>query len=74
MVVTLWALWHARWKIIHEYINQSQVATHQFVEVFLQNLGECDDKKAKPTLARTAIVDSVRRRRENARSMLMGQL
>jgi hypothetical protein len=39
MAVMLWALWHAQWKLIHEYINQSSVATHQFVEVFLQDCG-----------------------------------
>jgi hypothetical protein len=36
MVVTLWALWHARRKLIHEEIHQSPMATHQFVESFLQ--------------------------------------
>ena len=32
MVVTMWAIWHARRKVIHEEIFQSPMATNQFVE------------------------------------------
>jgi hypothetical protein len=36
--VTLWALWHARWKAIHEGIYQSPLLTNYFVERFLSNM------------------------------------
>ena len=36
--VTLWAIWYARWKVIHENIFQSPLSTHTFVENFLRDL------------------------------------
>jgi ribonuclease HI len=38
MVVTAWAIWHARWKAIHEDLFQSPLSTHHFVESFLRDL------------------------------------
>jgi hypothetical protein len=34
----LWALWHARLKIIHEGLLQSPLSTHHFIEQFLADL------------------------------------
>jgi hypothetical protein len=39
-LVTLWALWHARRKIIHEGQLQSLLSTHHFVEHFISELGQ----------------------------------
>src|SRR4051794_32584410 len=39
MVVTLWAIWHARRKVIHEDIFQSPLTRHRFVDSFLSDLG-----------------------------------
>jgi hypothetical protein len=36
--VTMWALWHARRKAIHEGIFQSPLSTHLFTERFLSDL------------------------------------
>jgi ribonuclease HI len=47
MVVTLWALWHARRKVIHESIYQSPLSTHSFIEAFIKDLGESETKKEK---------------------------
>jgi hypothetical protein len=38
VVVTLWALWHARQKIIHEGIYQPPPLTNMFVERFMSCL------------------------------------
>jgi hypothetical protein len=38
VVVTLWALWHARRKVIHEGVYQSPLSTHHFVERFIAGL------------------------------------
>ena len=38
VVVTLWALWLARRKIIHEGQFQSQLSTHLFVVTFIADL------------------------------------
>ena len=38
MVVTLWALWTARRKAIHESIFQSPISTHRFVESFIPEM------------------------------------
>jgi hypothetical protein len=40
VLVTLWALWHARRKIIHEGQFQSPLSTHHFVERFISELGK----------------------------------
>ena len=36
--VTLWAIWFARRKVIHENIFQSPLSTHCFIESFLRDL------------------------------------
>jgi hypothetical protein len=33
MVVTMWAIWYARRKAIHENIFQSPLSTHNFVNI-----------------------------------------
>jgi hypothetical protein len=38
VVVTLWALWHARRKVIHEGVYQSPLSTYHFVERFIAEL------------------------------------
>lgn len=38
LAVTLWALWWARRKAIHEQIYQSPSATHQFISRFIADL------------------------------------
>jgi hypothetical protein len=40
MLVTLWAIWHAKRKAVHEEIFQSPMATIAFVNKFLGDLGE----------------------------------
>jgi hypothetical protein len=36
--VTLWAIWHARRKAIHEQIYQNPLSVHHFVENFIVDL------------------------------------
>ena len=48
MVITMWALWHARRKVIHEEIFQSPMATHNFVDSFLRDMGMCKTVKVAP--------------------------
>ena len=38
VVVTLWAIWHARRKSIHEDIHQSPMTTHLFINQFIKEL------------------------------------
>jgi hypothetical protein len=38
MLVTLWAIWHAKRKAIHEEVYQSPMATVAFVDRFLTDL------------------------------------
>jgi len=38
VVVTLWAVWYAKRKVIHENLYQSPLSTHCFVERFLADL------------------------------------
>jgi hypothetical protein len=45
VMVTLWVLWHARRKIIHEGQYQSPLSTHCFIERFIGELGQL-----KPTV------------------------
>lgn len=40
IVVTLWAIWAARRKSIHEGIFQSPQATYQYIERFISDLGD----------------------------------
>jgi hypothetical protein len=47
MVITLWALWHARRKMIHEDLLQSPLSTHHFIESFIQDLYVSVQKKGR---------------------------
>jgi hypothetical protein len=40
MLVTMWAIWHAKRKAVHEEVYQSPIATVTFVSRFLEDLGE----------------------------------
>ena len=42
--VTLWAIWIACRKLIHEGINQSPLSTHLFISQFISELGEIQNK------------------------------
>jgi hypothetical protein len=44
-LVTLWAIWYARRKAIHEDISQSPLSTHHFVENFIRELKIVETKK-----------------------------
>ena len=44
-MVTMWAIWFARRKLIHEDIFQSPLSTNCFVENFLKDLGVTTEKK-----------------------------
>ena len=54
MVVTMWAIWYAKRKIIHENNYQSPLSTHCFVERFLADLAESKpvQKEWKPAQAK----------------------
>jgi ribonuclease HI len=52
VLVTLWAIWHARRKAIHEQIFQSPLSVHMFVESFVSDLKRCEDlRKKQPATA-----------------------
>jgi hypothetical protein len=56
-LVTLWAVWSARRKAIHEEVFQSSLFTHSFVESFLRDL-ECASAskvKAQPATQRMQV-------------------
>lgn len=36
--VTLWTIWHARRKLIHEEIKQGPLSTHNFIQSFMKEL------------------------------------
>ena len=38
VVVTLWAIWHAKRKAIYEKVFQSPLSTHSFVERYMADL------------------------------------
>ncbi|XBI91523.1 hypothetical protein VPH35_028823 [Triticum aestivum] len=38
MIVTLWAIWSARWKLIHEGIYQTPYATHYFITSYISDV------------------------------------
>ena len=40
VAITLWAIWFARWKAIHEDVYQSPLSTHNFVGRLVLELGE----------------------------------
>jgi hypothetical protein len=49
VVVTLWALWHARRKIIHEDLYQSPLSTKFLIERFLSDLQLLEPVKESAT-------------------------
>ena len=53
MFVTLWAIWHARRKAIHEHVFQSQLSVHCFVENFISDLNQCGEQEQKCRVATT---------------------
>lgn len=38
MIVTLWAIWHARRKLIHEGVFQTPLSTHSFISSYMSDL------------------------------------
>jgi hypothetical protein len=46
-LVTLWEVWFARRKAIHEDIYQSPLTTHAFVESFLRDLALTEERNKK---------------------------
>jgi hypothetical protein len=50
--VTLWAIWHARRKAIHEQIYQSPLTVHHFAARFVEELRESEGlPRSKPRVA-----------------------
>jgi hypothetical protein len=47
LFVTLWVIWFARRKAIHEEVFQSPLSTHAFVEAFLRDLEHVSASKKK---------------------------
>jgi ribonuclease HI len=47
VLVTLWAIWHARRKAIHENQFQSPLSTHMFVERFIDDVNQSMDMRPK---------------------------
>jgi hypothetical protein len=45
--VTLWAIWHARRKALHEQVYQSPLLIHHFVENFLADLKLASEQRKK---------------------------
>ncbi|XBI57913.1 hypothetical protein VPH35_039223 [Triticum aestivum] len=54
LAVTLWAIWTARRKAIHEQIFQTPQATHLFVRNFIQELNVLTDSRARRISERAA--------------------
>ena len=57
MLVTLWAIWHAKRKAVHEEIFQSPMATKGFVDRFLDDLAATpaqvqEQRSRRPAAAR----------------------
>jgi hypothetical protein len=48
LVVTLWAIWYARRKSIHENEFQSPLSTHSFVQRFIADITEAKSCGIKP--------------------------
>jgi hypothetical protein len=45
--ITLWAIWHARRKAIHEQLYQSPLSVHCFVENFIADLKQGEEKEKR---------------------------
>ena len=55
VVVTMWALWHARRKLIHEGLHQPPLSTHYFVERFIMDLDQVQPTLVASRVNRAAI-------------------
>jgi ribonuclease HI len=53
VLVTLWAIWHARRKAVLEQIYQSPLSVHHFVEGFVADLMQIEDKKSTKRILRS---------------------
>jgi hypothetical protein len=49
VAITLWAIWYARRKIIHEEIFQSPLSTHSFIESYPRDLSIASSAKKRET-------------------------
>jgi hypothetical protein len=47
VVVTIWAIWHARRKALHENLFQGPLSTHAFIDKFVSKLGEMTTVQTK---------------------------
>jgi ribonuclease HI len=47
VLITLWAIWHARQKAIYEQQFQSPLMTHLFMERFIDELRQSEERKPK---------------------------
>ena len=56
MAVTLWSIWYARRKLIHEGINQSPLSTHLFVTRFIAKLDQLQQKKDQHVISAPRVV------------------
>jgi hypothetical protein len=55
VVVTLWALWHAKRKAVHEGIFQSPLSTHSFVDRFLADIDLTNPGQVSSSGPRSAV-------------------
>ena len=49
LIVTIWAIWHARRKVIHEGIFQTPFATHSIIIVYISELQMLKKPILRPT-------------------------
>ena len=58
ILVTLWAIWHTRRKVIHENIIQSPLSTRSFIERFMADIETCQEgaRPAAMTIQRSESV------------------
>jgi hypothetical protein len=47
VVVTIWAIWHARRKALHENLFQGPLSMHAFIDKFVSELGETTTVRTK---------------------------
>lgn len=51
MTITLWPVWTARRKLIHEGVNQSPLSTHLFVTRFIAELDQIRDPRSSHAIS-----------------------
>ncbi|KAI4998477.1 hypothetical protein ZWY2020_053819 [Hordeum vulgare] len=54
MTMTLWAIWAARRRLIHEGEHQSPLATHHFVNMYVEELEAIESMNVQPARQRAA--------------------